>query len=58
MTSVSTGGRRARVATAGLAGTALALAACGGGGDEGGGFGGGGGGGAVKIGTNGKSNTI
>jgi peptide/nickel transport system substrate-binding protein len=52
MTSVSTGGRRARVATAGLAVTALALAACGGGGDEGGGSGGGGGGGdALTIGT-------
>jgi peptide/nickel transport system substrate-binding protein len=59
MTSVSTGGRRARVATAGLAVTALALAACGGGGDEGGGSGGGGGGGdALTIGTSDKITTI
>jgi peptide/nickel transport system substrate-binding protein len=59
MTSVSTGGRSARVATAGLAVTALALAACGGGGDEGGGSGGGGGGGdALTIGTSDKITTI
>src|SRR5918998_1501516 len=60
MTSVSTGGRRARVATAGLAVTALALTACGGGGDEGGGSGGGGGGGgnALRIGTSDKIPTI
>ena len=56
MTSVSTGGRRARVATAGLAVTALALAACGGGGDEGGGSGGGGD--ALTIGTSDKITTI
>jgi peptide/nickel transport system substrate-binding protein len=58
MTSVSTGGRRARVATAGRAVTALALAACGGGGDEGGGSGGGGGGDALTIGTSDKITTI
>ncbi len=57
MTSVSTGGRRARVATAGLAVTALALTACGGGGDEGGGSGGGGGD-ALTIGTSDKITTI
>jgi peptide/nickel transport system substrate-binding protein len=56
MTSVSTGGRRARVATTGLAVTALALAACGGGGDEGGGSGGGGD--ALTIGTSDKITTI
>jgi peptide/nickel transport system substrate-binding protein len=58
MTSVSTGGRRARAPTAGLAVTALALAACGGGGDEGGGSGGGGGGDALTIGTSDKITTI
>src|SRR3954463_14438800 len=58
MTSVSTGGRRARGATAGLAVTALALTACGGGGDEGGGSGGGGGGDALTIGTSDKITTI
>ena len=59
MSSVSTGRRRLRAATAGLAVTALALTACGGGGDEGGGSGGGGGGGdALTIGTSDKITTI
>ncbi|MGY1688818.1 ABC transporter substrate-binding protein [Geodermatophilus sp. SYSU D01105] len=57
MSSVSTGGRRARVATAGLAVTALALTACGGSDGDGGGSGGGSGE-ALTIGTSDKITTI
>ena len=60
MSSVSTGRRRVRAATAGLAVTALALTACGGSdsGGSGGGGGGGGGGDALTIGTSDKITTI
>ncbi|MGY1644450.1 ABC transporter substrate-binding protein [Geodermatophilus sp. SYSU D00703] len=57
MSSVLTGRRRVRAATAGLAVTALALAACGGGDGDGGGSGGGGGD-ALTIGTSDKITTI
>ena len=56
MSSVSTGRRRVRAATAGLAVTALALTACGG--SDSGGSGGGGGGDALTIGTSDKITTI
>src|SRR4051794_41492081 len=63
MRSVSTSRRRTPVATAGIAVTALALAACGGGNGGGGGGGGsnnnsGGGGGTLTIGTTDKITTI
>ncbi len=59
MNSVSTGGRRTLVATAGIAVTALTLAACGGGSDDGGGgSSSGGGGGSLTIGTTDKITTL
>src|SRR5688500_405379 len=58
MSSVSTGRRRVRAATAGLAVTALALTACGGSDSGGSGGGGGGGGDALTIGTSDKITTI
>jgi peptide/nickel transport system substrate-binding protein len=57
MSSVLTGRRRVRAATAGLAVTALALTACGGGDGDGGGSGGGSGD-ALTIGTSDKITTI
>ncbi|MGY1621397.1 ABC transporter substrate-binding protein [Geodermatophilus sp. SYSU D00965] len=57
MSSVLTGRRRVRAATAGLAVTALALTACGGGDGDGGGSGGGSGE-ALTIGTSDKITTI
>ncbi|MGY1594522.1 ABC transporter substrate-binding protein [Geodermatophilus sp. SYSU D00708] len=57
MSSVLTGRRRVRAATAGLAVTALALTACGGGDGDGGGSSGGGGE-ALTIGTSDKITTI
>jgi peptide/nickel transport system substrate-binding protein len=57
MSSVLTGRRRVRAATAGLAVTALALTACGGGSGDGGGSGGGSGD-ALTIGTSDKITTI
>jgi peptide/nickel transport system substrate-binding protein len=60
MNSVSTGGRRALVATAGIAVTAMTLAACGGSSDDSGGGGGNSasGGGSLTIGTSDKITTI
>ncbi|MCU1605943.1 MAG: dppA, partial [Modestobacter sp.] len=58
MNSVSMGGRRALVATAGIAVTALALSACGGGSSNSGGSGSSGGGGSLTIGTSDKITTI
>ncbi|MGY1746082.1 ABC transporter substrate-binding protein [Blastococcus sp. SYSU D00695] len=58
MTPLGRSGRRAHVATAGIAVTALALAACGGGSDDSGSGGGGGGGDALIIGTTDKITTI
>ncbi|MCW2508219.1 MAG: dppA, partial [Modestobacter sp.] len=57
MNSVSMGGRRALVATAGIAVTALALSACGGSSSDGSG-GSSGGGGSLTIGTSDKITTI
>jgi peptide/nickel transport system substrate-binding protein len=57
MNSVSTGGRRTLVATAGIAVTALTLTACGGGSDGGGGSSGGGSG-SLTIGTSDKITTL
>jgi peptide/nickel transport system substrate-binding protein len=51
MTPLGSSSRRVRAATAGLAVTALALAACGGGDDDGGGSGGSGSGDALIVGT-------
>jgi peptide/nickel transport system substrate-binding protein len=56
MNSVSRGGRRALVATAGIAVTALTLSACGG--SSSGGSGSSGGGGSLTIGTSDKITTI
>jgi peptide/nickel transport system substrate-binding protein len=60
MNSVSKGGRRALVATAGIAVTALTLSACGGGSSDSGSGGSGstGGGGSLTIGTSDKITTI
>ncbi|RBY87314.1 ABC transporter substrate-binding protein [Blastococcus sp. TF02A-26] len=58
MTPLGSGGRRVRVATAGIAATALALTACGGGDDDGGSGGGSGSGDALIIGTTDKITTI
>jgi peptide/nickel transport system substrate-binding protein len=57
MNSVSTGGRRTLVATAGIAVTALTLTACGGGSDGGGGSSGSGSG-SLTIGTSDKITTL
>jgi peptide/nickel transport system substrate-binding protein len=57
MRSVSTGGRRALAATAGVAMTALALTACGGGSSDDGGSGGSGGG-TLTIGTTDKITSL
>jgi peptide/nickel transport system substrate-binding protein len=58
MNSVSMGGRRALVATAGIAVTALTLSACGGGSSSGGGGSSSGGSGSLTIGTSDKITTI
>jgi peptide/nickel transport system substrate-binding protein len=58
MTPLGSSGRRVRVATAGIAVTALALSACGGSDDDGGSGGGSGGGDALIVGTTDKITTI
>src|SRR3954454_10691593 len=58
MYSVSRSGRRALVATAGIAAAALTLSACGGGNSDDNGGGGSSGGGSLTIGTSDKITTI